>query len=117
MNRSLILQALELEENTPIYLLRLDMKLWGRGLIFSGEAEKKPFKLSFLDCSDSRWRYYRHNQNSNEAFITSEIVNFRVGRSLGRSPAQILCEHFGIILVYGELFLEWDEKRIPLSEG
>jgi len=117
MNRASILKALELELDKPIYLLGLDLRLWGRDMIFSAEAEKKPFRLVFSECTDSRWRFYLHNEAGLESFPRSEILNFRIGRGQGRSPAQILCEHFGVIVVYGELFLEWDEKRILLAEG
>jgi hypothetical protein len=117
MNRATILRLLELQEDSPIHLLRLDMQLWGRNLVFTCQAQNILFYLIFSDCSESRWRHYLHHESSPEAFPPSELLNFRIGRNQGRSPAQLLTEHFGLSLVYGDLFIEWGEKRVPLAEG
>lgn len=115
MNRPLILRLLNLAENSPIQIVNLESHLWGRDLLFVCHAEKLNFRLAFLECSEARWRHYLHHEASNEAFIPTELLNFKLGRSQGRSPAQILSEHFGLSLVYGEAWLEWDEKREMLE--
>lgn len=117
MNRVDLLACLELPETSPIQLLRLDLGLWGRDLIFACQAESQSFQLHFADCSESRWRHYLHHEATEAAFPPSELLNFRMGRNQGRSPAQILTEHFGLSLIYGDLFLVWGEKRIALAEG
>jgi hypothetical protein len=117
MNRATLLKYLELEENAPIHLLRLEMRLWGRDLIFASQAGNIPFRLIFSDCSETRWRHYLHHESSQYAFIPSELLNFRIGRNQGRSPAQLLCEHFGLSLVYGDLVMAWGESQIHLAEG
>jgi hypothetical protein len=111
MNRPTILRLLNLDENSSIQILGLEVRLWGRGLIFLCKAEAQEFRLCFLDCSEARWRHYLHHEASTAAFVPTELLNFNLGRSHGRSPALILSEHFGLSLVYGEAWLEWDERR------
>jgi hypothetical protein len=114
MNRPTILRLLHLDENSPIQIISLETHLWGRDLIFHSKAEAQTFRLCFLECSEARWRHYLHHEASPAPFIPTELLNLKLGRSQGRSPAQILSEHFGLSLVYGEAWLEWDEKREKL---
>lgn len=115
MNRPTVLQHLAIPENSPIYLLSLESRLWGRDLIFACRATDTHFRLCFFDISESRWRHYLHHESSPSPYLPSELLNFKMGRSAGRSPAQILTEHFGLSLIYGALWLEWDEQKVELT--
>ena len=53
-----------------------------------------------------RWQAYSHIAvEENISFPVTELVNFRMGRDQHRSPCQILTEHFGLTLYYGEMHI------------
>lgn len=115
MNRPIILQHLDISEDSPIHVLSLETRLWGRDLLFNCRAADREFRLCFLEISESRWRHYLHHEASHLPYLPTELLNFKLGRSEGRSPAQILTEHFGLSLIYGAAWLEWDEQRVELG--
>jgi hypothetical protein len=116
-----ILQALTLSETAIIKLTHLDMLLWGRALHFQGvvdmaENEVVPFEVHFEDCRELRWQVYSHLQSPTpEAFPASELMNFQMGRSQQRSPAQLLTEHFGLAVFYGTLYLIHNGQVLSLD--
>lgn len=104
MDRIHILEQLNLPPMTPITITSLVMRQWGRDLIFACEAQDNvAFTVTFSDCREMKWQLYTHMQDDEVNFPRTAWVNFRMGRSMHRSPAHILTEHFGLSLVYGEI--------------
>lgn len=112
-----ILSRLNLQQDTAIQLTGLTLRMWGRDLYFSCQAESSQFELVFTDCREMRWQLYTHIQDDeNPAFPPSELVNLKIGRSQHRSPAHLLTGHFGLSLVYGELRLVYNEENLSLAD-
>lgn len=116
MNNFPLQTRLNIDPNTTIHFVSLSMKMWGRDLHFSCEANTLRFELYFLDCREMRWQIYSHLQDDNNpAFPPTDLANFKLGRNQHRSPAHLLTEHFGLSLVYGALDLQINDKTIPLG--
>lgn len=106
MDQYVILDTLGLKPPTPIQFTNLMMGVWGRDLKFMAQAGTTQFGLHFLDCRETRWQLYTHNQHDdNPPFPITELVNFKQGRGQHRSPAHLLSDHFGVSIVYGALQL------------
>ena len=109
MDKSHLLQQLDIASDSRIYLHHLKLILWGRALDFTCQAQsaegiKQTFSLTFLDCRDMRWQLYSHIPSEETIqFPVTELVNFRIGRDQHRSACHILTEHFGLSLYYGEM--------------
>ena len=76
---------------------------WGRELRLDcvyrlGDGEAR-LTIRFRDCREMRWRVYVHGEVTDE----SAVADLRLGRNGHRSQAQVLTEHFGVSVVYGEL--------------
>ncbi len=94
---------LDLPAETPITFEKIDLRDWGRTLVFGGTAggdtaRSVAFELRLDDCRDLHWRVYVH-----DAAARTALVGFAPGRNQHRSPLQMLTEHFGLTLYYGSL--------------
>lgn len=116
MDKPRLLECLKLNPENLIYFSALRIIAWGRSLHFSCYAQspdgtKHQFSLVFDDCRDMRWQAYSHIElDENVQFPLTELVNFRMGRDQQRSPCQMLTEHFGLTLFYGEMKILLDDS-------
>jgi hypothetical protein len=121
LDKARILDSLSVAATTTIKLTHLDAILWGQGLHFHALAQPLTgdniaFELRFLDCREMRWQIYTHIQHPDSiAFPATELVNFRIGRSQHRSPANLLTEHFGLSLFYGRIQVVRGEQVIVIN--
>ncbi len=116
MDRVKITDALNLLPGTRIFFTNLELRAWGDILHFTGLAGVDvPFGLQFRDCREWRWQTYRHRSSGDDALPTTELVNFKLGRSQHRSPAHLLTEHFGVSLYYGDVTLIRDGQETVLG--
>lgn len=116
MDKPRILSALNLPPTTAILVRSLEMVMWGRNLLFFCEANHIEFELHFKDCREMRWQIYTHMQHDkNPAFPPTQLANCALGRGQHRSPAHLLTEHFGLSLVYGEVYLLRDDEKLSLA--
>lgn len=106
-----ILDSLSLPETSIIRFVSLQQVMWGRDMYFHCEVDEITFELRFVDCRESRWQIYTHIRDENKpAFPPTDLVNIKIGRNQHRSPAHLLTEHFGLSLVYGDLYLVHGDK-------
>jgi hypothetical protein len=108
MNSQTISEALGLKPDSVIHLTGLQLRGWGRELIFEGTAgEMTRFRLLLLDCREARWQWYSHIElQAGNAFPPVAIVDLRLGRDQHRSPLRLLTDSFGLVLSYGQLRFE-----------
>jgi hypothetical protein len=93
---------LNLPDETPIMLTKMQVGAWGRTLIFEGTAGDLRFTLMLDDVREIRWRVYAHSDTTD----VTPIVDFVEGRDQHRSPFQMLTEHFGLTVYYGNMALK-----------
>ncbi len=89
---------LNIPDDTPITLDRLEVIDWGQVLVFTGAAGDQRFTLRYTDCRELRWRVY-----VGDSAASTPLVSFAPGRDQQRSPAQFLTAHFGLSLYYGSV--------------
>lgn len=97
------IEALDLEAGGILAVTCVQVLEWGRELRLDcvyrlGDSETR-LAIRFRDCREMRWRVYVHGDVTDE----SAVAELRLGRDGHRSPAQVLTEHLGVSVVYGEL--------------
>jgi hypothetical protein len=121
MDKRKLSELLGLHPYGSLVMSDLQMVAWGRDVIFAcvydpgGPSKPVAFKLVFKDCREMRWKAYAHlAADGGEGQPATAVVDFRLGKDQHRSPAQILTDHFGVSLYYGEAVIQNGENRIAL---
>jgi hypothetical protein len=127
MGKEKIIQTLGLVTGGGFSITDIQMVQWGRQLVFecvyrvvsknTTPDEPVYFNLVFADCREIKYRVYAHISLEAEGHITdvADIAEINLGNGNHRRDANILTNHFGVTLSYGQLYAEMNDKRFTFA--
>ena len=127
MDRSKIIDALGLVPDGGISITDIQMVQWGRDLIIEcryqtvslNTAPDDPvyFRLVFRDCREIKYKVYAHIGIHEHGRVTplADVAEISLGQDSHRRDANILTNHFGLIVSYGQLTIERDDQKYSPS--
>src|SRR5690606_8139362 len=122
MDKSKIIDALGLVSGGGMSITDIQMVQWGRDLIFECLYLTLPdepviFRLIFQNCREIRYRVYAHIgfHEQGQVTPTADVVELALGHGNHRRDANILTNHFGVTISYGELRVERDDEFYYLA--
>lgn len=127
MDKIKIIEALGLVTGGGMSVTDIQMVQWGRDLIFEclyltvpeGAPPDDPvmFRLIFRNCREIRYRVYAHIgiHEQGQVTPTADVVELSLGHGNHRRDANILTNHFGVTISYGEVRVERDDEYFVLA--
>lgn len=128
MDRVKIVDALGLVSNGGLAITDIQMVQWGRDLVLACRYQTTPmtaapdppvhFNLVFHDCREIKYRVYAHIGVHEQGHVTptADVAEILLGHGNHRRDANILTNHFGLTISYGEFHLERDGTIYYLEE-
>lgn len=126
MDKPKIIDALGLVPGGGISILDIQMVQWGRDLIFecsyrTASLNTTPddpvyFRLIFHDCREIKYKVYAHIGIHEQGTVTAtaDVADLSLGQGNHRRDANILTNHFGVTISYGEVTVEREEQSYSL---
>lgn len=127
MDQERIIDTLGLVTGGGMSITDLQMVQWGRDLILECRyqtvsmdiAPDEPvyFRLIFSDCREIKYRVYAHigAHEQGQVTATADVAELSLGKGGHRRNANILTNHFGVVISYGEAHVEHGEHRYHLD--
>ncbi len=116
-----IVELLGLVPGGSLSITDIQMVQWGRGLVFEcvyqtrimdgPEDEPVLFRLVFNDCREIRYKVYAHIGLHERGVVTmiADVAELLLGQGNHRRDANILTNHFGVTISYGDIHIEKDD--------
>ncbi|MCU0499122.1 MAG: hypothetical protein MUF87_17350 [Anaerolineae bacterium] len=127
MDRIKLIEALGLIPAGTFWVIGVELVQWGREIALHTAYETvQPdgtpdtpvsFRLVFQDCRDFRWKSYAHIALSEEGIVSerSEIAELLFGSGHHRRDANLLTNHFGLTVSYGQVIVQYDGQTFDLT--
>jgi len=127
MDKARIIETLGLVSGGGFSVTDIQMAQWGRDLIFEclyrtvgmkvAPDDPVVFHLVFHDCRDIKYRVYAHIGAHEQGKITSvaDVAEISLGQGNHRRDANILTNHFGVTISYGDVRIERGENTYHMS--
>ncbi len=127
MDRGKIIEVLGLVPGGGFSITDMQMVQWGRDIVFEcqylttsmtgGADAPVDFRLIFSDCREIKYRVYAHISAHERGSVATiaDVVEISLGQGQHRKDANILTNCFSISLTFGEVLVEKDARRFPLS--
>ena len=129
MDQPRLIETLGLVPGGGFSIVDIQMVQWGRELVFevvyrTASRNAPPddpvhFNLIFRDCREIRYKVYAHISLQEQGIVTAvaDVAELMLGKGQHRRDANILTNHFGVTLSYGEVLVERGDKQTKLSGG
>ena len=126
MDQPRLIETLGFVAGGGFSIVDIQMVQWGRELVFEVVYRTAPrnappddpihFNLIFRDCREIRYKVYAHISLQEQGKISTEadIAELILGKGQHRRDANILTNHFGVTLSYGEALVEYNDRQIKL---
>lgn len=127
MDRNKIIDALGLIEGGGFSITDIQMVQWGRDLIFEclyrtvsttvAPDDPVSFRLIFHDCREIKYKVYAHISIHEQGKVSAvaDIAELILGKGSHRRDANILTNHFGVTISYGEVRIEKDDQFYSMA--
>lgn len=127
MDRHKIVNKLGLVPGGGLSIVDIQMVQWGRDLVFEcvyriASRNAPPddpvrFSLVFKDCRDIKYKVYAHIGEHEQGQVTSvaDVAELLLGKGHHRRDANILTNHFGVTISYGEIHVERGDQIYDLE--
>jgi hypothetical protein len=127
MDREIIINRLGLVPGGGLSIVDIQMVQWGRDLVFecvyrtvsrnAPPDDPVRFNLVFKDCRDIKYRIYAHISIHERGQVTAvaDVAELQLGKGHHRRDANILTNHFGVTVSYGEIMLEHGDQAFHLE--
>jgi hypothetical protein len=126
MDKAKLIDALGLVSGGDFTITGIELAQWGRDLIFeccyrtvslqAGPDEPVLFRLVFHDCREIKYKVYAHigAHEQGQVTPTADVAELALGHGNHRRDANILTNHFGVTISYGEIIIEKDAQTYHL---
>jgi len=118
MDTKRIIETLGLVAEGDLAITDIQMVQWGRDLVFECRYHTAPdepvqFRLIFQDCREIKYKVYAHISMHEHGQVTptADIAELLLGKGNHRRDANILTNHFGVTVSYGQVVCEWQDQE------